>query len=98
MENAWPELNKPEYVARIDDMIEKCSERGRRVYSPATAGGFNVLNHGDFVLRNMLFRNIDGEISDVRFVSTEKGMFFPPFALLFTFDFLMQNIKNNQSS
>lgn len=71
-ENAWPELNKPEYIDRIDGVIEKCSERGRRVYGPA-AGGFNVLNHGDFFLRNMLFRDIDGKICDVQFVSTEKG-------------------------
>lgn len=70
-EDAWPELNKPEYIDRIDAMIEKCSARGRRVFEPA-AGGFNVLNHGDFVLRNMLFRSIDGKICDVQFVSTKK--------------------------
>jgi hypothetical protein len=70
-ENVWPQLNKPEYLARVDKMIEKCSERGQRVFTPA--GGFNVLNHGDFFLRNMLFRSIDGKISDVQFVSTKKG-------------------------
>jgi Ecdysteroid kinase-like family len=69
--NAWPELNQPEFIDRIDEMIAKCTERGRRVYSPA-AGGFNVLNHGDFFLRNMLFRDIDGKICDVQFVSTEE--------------------------
>lgn len=52
-------------------MIEKCSMRGRNVFGPA-AGGFNVLNHGDFFLRNMLFRDIDGKICDVQFVSTVK--------------------------
>ena len=72
-ENAWPELNQPEYIERIDKMIEKCSERGQRVYSPS-AGGFNVLNHGDFFLRNMLFRNIDGKICDVQFVSTSESI------------------------
>lgn len=70
-ENAWPELNKPEFIERIDEAIAKCTERGRRVCSPA-ACGYNVLNHGDFVLRNMLFRQIDGRIGDVRFVSTER--------------------------
>jgi hypothetical protein len=70
-ENSWPELNKPEYIERIDGMIEKCSARGQQVYTPA-AGGFNVLNHGDFVLRNMLFRSIDGKICDVQFVSMER--------------------------
>lgn len=73
-ENAWPELNRPEYLERIDGVIEKCSDRGRRVFEP-TPGGFNVLNHGDFFLRNMLFRNIDGKICDVQFVSTERNIF-----------------------
>jgi Ecdysteroid kinase-like family len=95
-ENAWPELNKPEYIERVDGMIEKCSERGQRVYSP-TAGGFNVLNHGDFFLRNMLFRNIDGKICDVQFVSTkkERTFFFSRFFVgsLRIFLFPMQNIK-----
>lgn len=76
MENAWPDLNRPEFIERIDTMIEKCSERGKRVYtaneSTLRAGGFNVLNHGDFFLRNMLFHKIDGKICDVQFVSTEK--------------------------
>lgn len=70
VENTWPQLNRPEFVHAIDEMIEKCTERGRRVFSPAPAGGFNVLNHGDFFLRNMLFLNIDGRFSDVQFVST----------------------------
>lgn len=103
-EDAWPELNKPEYIDRIDAMIEKCSARGRRVFEPA-AGGFNVLNHGDFVLRNMLFRNIDGEICDVQFVSTDKEEENENIFLLSHFisalpscvAILMVNIKNNQS-
>jgi hypothetical protein len=72
MENVWPDLNQPEYIERVEDMIEKCSQRGRRTFSPA-AGGFNVLNHGDFFPRNMLFREIDGKICDVQFVSTKNG-------------------------
>ena len=96
-ENAWPELNRPEYIERIDDVIAKCSERGRQVFSP-TAGGFNVLNHGDFFLRNMLFRKIDGEICDVQFVSCEeRNIFLPSILLLVPNDFFMLNIKNNQS-
>lgn len=70
-ENAWPELNKLEFIERVDEAIEKCSDRGRRVCSPA-AGGFNVLNHGDFFLRNMLFRNTDGRIGDLQFVSMNR--------------------------
>lgn len=109
MENAWPELNRPEYIEKIDGMIEKCSMRGRNVFGPA-AGGFNVLNHGDFFLRNMLFRDIDGKICDVQFVSTVKEeerrgarakgkrTFFLFLLAHISASLLMLNIKNNQSS
>lgn len=68
LNNQWPELNKPENVARIDDVIQKCTQRGQKVFTKSP-GGFNVLNHGDFFMRNMLFREIDGKVSDIRFVS-----------------------------
>jgi Ecdysteroid kinase-like family len=69
LNNQWPDLNKPEYIERVDEMIEKCTERGQRVFTAAPPGGYNVLNHGDFFMRNMLFREMDGKVSDVRFVS-----------------------------
>jgi len=72
-ENRWPQLNQQKFIHRIDDMIEKCTERGRKVYSPAPSA-FNVLNHGDFVIRNQLFRAAsDGKICDVQFVSNEMA-------------------------
>lgn len=77
LNNAWPEMNDPKYVARVDDMIEKCTVRGKRVFSYSTSG-FNCLNHGDFFMRNMLFRRaaaVDGRICDVQFVSTENLIF-----------------------
>jgi hypothetical protein len=90
MENAWPEINDAMYVQRVDEMIEKCTERGKRVFTYDETSGFNCLNHGDFFMRNMLFRKaatapanvdaaIDGEkICDVKFVSTRKLIFRPP--------------------
>lgn len=96
-ENVWPELNRSEYIERIDEVIGKCSERGRKAFS-LEAGGFNVLNHGDFFLRNMLFRKIDGKICDVQFVSSEeRTFFFFQFSYCFQAIFFMLNIKYNQS-
>lgn len=69
--NQWPALGESaKYVQRVDEMLKKCTERGRRAFT-ATAGGFNVLNHGDFFMRNMMFRTSesDGAVEDVRFVS-----------------------------
>lgn len=69
LNNQWPMLaDSTKYVRRVDEMIEKCTERGRRAFTPSP-GGFNVLNHGDFFMRNMLFRATNGKISEVRFVS-----------------------------
>ncbi|KAL7042893.1 hypothetical protein ACKWTF_001324 [Chironomus riparius] len=69
LNNAWPEMNESKYVKRVDEMIEKCTERGKRVFSNSTSG-FNCLNHGDFFMRNMLFRRaaVDGRICDVQFM------------------------------
>lgn len=76
LNNAWPEMNESRYVKRVDEMIVKCTERGKRVFSISTSG-FNCLNHGDFFMRNMLFRRaaVDGRICDVQFVSTKKLIF-----------------------
>lgn len=91
LNNAWPEMNESKYVKRVDEMIEKCTERGKRVFSISTSG-FNCLNHGDFFMRNMLFRRaaVDGRICDVQFVSTKKlifllRLFFPSSTTLHSF-------------
>ncbi|CRL00980.1 CLUMA_CG014220, isoform A [Clunio marinus] len=95
LENAWPELNKPEYVDRIDEVIEKCSIRGKRAFTP-TAGGFNVLNHGDFVLRNMLFQKIDGEIRDVQFLDFQLSVYASPAVDIFYALYGSMTLKNRK--
>lgn len=43
------------YLPKIDNLIENFCEVGRRCYvKNAPGNGFNVLNHGDFHLRNLL--------------------------------------------
>jgi hypothetical protein len=75
LSGAFP--SEPKYVERVDAMIEQCTERGKRVFSSATSG-YNCLNHGDFFMRNMLFRKaVDGSNCDVQFVSTKSSFFFP---------------------
>lgn len=72
LNDAFPELNDPKYVKRVDEMIEKCTERGKLVFN-CEASAYNCLQHGDFFMRNMLFRkSVDGKICDVQFVSTKK--------------------------
>lgn len=61
------------YKERLDLLIQQYRERGQRVYSPNKKGnGYNVLNHADFIIRNMMFKNTDSVIlkdQDVQFVS-----------------------------
>jgi hypothetical protein len=98
LNNAWPEMNESKYVKRVDEMIEKCTERGKRVFSISTSG-FNCLNHGDFFMRNMLFRRaaVDGRICDVQFVSTKKSHFssqtFFAFSLRFLYHFFPTTLQ-----
>ena len=95
LNNAWPEMNESKYVKRVDEMIEKCTERGKRVFSISTSG-FNCLNHGDFFMRNMLFRRaaVDGRICDVQFVSTKKLIFLFRLNLTFLFCSTWEKIIN----
>lgn len=74
VENTWPKFNTEQHLQRIDQVIEHCTERGKRIYSPG-AGGFNVLNHGDFVMRNMLFQKSNDKITDVQFVREQTSLF-----------------------
>lgn len=56
------------YEERVDFLIENYRERGQKVYSPnKTGNGYNVLNHADFIIRNMMFKTTDLE-NDVQFV------------------------------
>ena len=75
VENTWPKFNTEQHLERIDQVIEHCTERGKRIYSPG-AGGFNVLNHDDFVMRNMLFQKCNDKITDVQFVRETYSFFF----------------------
>lgn len=58
-------------VEKVETLIEKFKVCGIRVYqSNAKGDGYNILNHGNFRLNNLMFKNgSDGKISDVLFVS-----------------------------
>lgn len=61
-----------DYLSRVDYLLEHTGEIGRKSYTPNNIGhGFNVLNHGDFHMRNILIRNdVNKRLEDSCFVST----------------------------
>lgn len=56
---------------KMEGLIGKFEANGEKVYEAnASTDGFNVLNHGDFHINNMMFKkDSDGKLSDVLFVS-----------------------------
>lgn len=59
------------FVPHLEDFRANYLSKVLKTYSPnRNEFGFNVLNHADFHLRNLLFKkNADGEIEDFKFVS-----------------------------
>jgi aminoglycoside phosphotransferase (APT) family kinase protein len=47
-----------EYVPKVERLVTNIEAIGRQSYAPNAKGcGFNVLNHGDLHLRNILIRD-----------------------------------------
>lgn len=65
----WEDCEK--YYGKIDWLIENVADVGKKCYIPNKPGhGYNVLNHGDFHLKNMLMKmNSDQHIEDFCFAS-----------------------------
>lgn len=61
-------------AGRLAALMPTMFSRMIKVYGPGT--GYNVLNHGDFHLRNIMFKWMDGpekSANDIRFVSGENN-------------------------
>lgn len=52
-----------EYVSKIKDFRANFLENGKRLYEP-DVDGYNVLNHGDFHIKNLLFKKEDDKLVD----------------------------------
>lgn len=61
------------FLPKIDYLQKNLAEIGKRSYRANKPGqGYNVLNHGDFHLRNILFKtNEQKRLEDFYFVSQE---------------------------
>lgn len=59
------------YVGHLEDFKDNYLNKVLKTYSPnRNEFGFNVLNHADFHVRNLLFKkDADGKIEDFKFVS-----------------------------
>lgn len=58
------------YVPKLQNLIENLYKIGQRIYSANKNGfGFNVLNHGDFHMKNILLaKNAEQKLKDLYFV------------------------------
>lgn len=63
----WPGYEK--IGEKVEDFIPKLFDFAHKAMTRDYSHEFNVLNHGDFHLRNLMFkRNADGELSEVIFL------------------------------
>lgn len=61
------------FAPAMDKFASTFASRALASYTPnRSEHGFNVLNHGDFHIRNLLFKQQDGKIDDVKFVSFQE--------------------------
>ncbi|KAG5674473.1 hypothetical protein PVAND_004442 [Polypedilum vanderplanki] len=92
------EMNDSKYVKRVDEMIEKCTARGKRVFSCETSG-YNCLNHGDFFMRNMLFRKaVDERNCDVQFLDFQLSIYASPAVDIFMALYGSMTLKNRMKN
>ncbi|PSN29256.1 hypothetical protein C0J52_27954 [Blattella germanica] len=85
-ENAMENLAKevelwPDYSDRFANKLHKVAEQivdYQITCSHINENEFNVLNHGDFWLNNMMFSYQDGEVQDIRFVDYQASRFGNP--------------------
>lgn len=60
-----------DFVPAMEKYVSTFADKARKSYSMNPSdSGYNVLNHGDFHIRNLLFtKHEDDKIDDVKFVS-----------------------------
>ncbi|XP_014474316.1 PREDICTED: uncharacterized protein LOC106744243 isoform X2 [Dinoponera quadriceps] len=72
----WPELDK-KYSAKLDNFSKKIYKIGSKL-SRQCDDDFNVINHGDFWVNNMLFKYSDGKPIDHIFVDFQLCSYTSP--------------------
>lgn len=88
---SWGGLD--EYVVKLKEFREKYIEMGKRLYEP-DPNGFNVLNHGDFHIKNLLFKMNDDAIEDFYFLDYQVSVVASPCVDLF---YALYNMITNEN-
>lgn len=66
-----------EYVEKLKTYRNTFLERGQKLYEP-DVNGYNVLNHGDFHIKNLLFKQNEDKIEDLYFLDFQVSVFASP--------------------
>lgn len=70
------------YAERFHAFVSKFVEVGKNFYQP-DPNGFSVLNHGDFHVKNLLFKTVDDKIEDFYFLDYQISVVASPCVDLF---------------
>lgn len=71
-----------EYAEKLKIFRETFIAKGKQLYQPV-ANGYNVLNHGDFHVKNLLFKKDNGIIEDFYFLDFQISVLASPCIDLF---------------
>lgn len=74
---SWPKMEK--IGAKVEKSIEKIFNNFTEVYADPPTRIFSVLNHGDFHIRNMMFKkDEEGSIAEVKFLDFQIPLYRSP--------------------
>lgn len=71
-----------DYAEKLHDFVNKFVAVGKNFYRP-DPNGYSVLNHGDFHVKNLLFKKVDGKIEDFYFLDYQISVVASPCVDLF---------------
>lgn len=66
-----------EYVEKLKVYRNTFLEKGQKLYEP-DANGYNVLNHGDFHIKNLMFKKAEDKIEDLCFLDFQVSVLASP--------------------
>ncbi len=82
-----------EYVVKLKQFRENYITMGKRLYEP-DPNGYNVLNHGDFHIKNLLFKLNGDAIEDFYFLDYQVSVLASPCVDLF---YALYNMISNEN-
>lgn len=85
------------YVERLENIVVNANLLGRKMFTANTPEeGYNVLNHGDFHGKNLMFKNIDSDDAEIMMIDFQICCYGTPAHDLIDALYMMVNSENKE--